>query len=299
MNVAYFDHRADYRFNKLLKGFSPGVSDLVDAWVYAGKFGSLFDKQADLHMLVGITETNSKHLLLLRWLDVPVLKTMNPGQTKDLYDKLLKRAGKDGQENIRVGGSSGLTDVNENLMNFMNRSGLAPRKSCAVKFFRTPTEWQLSYIKTAEEHRSVGCFGQHCQPQVGGSITMIRKVFSKFTVLHDCLDIKLQLAYVISAVDPTIQPNAVQESFDQVSFGIKNAKTQQRFERLCIISPRNSYTLVTHPVGYHQDSFGGNKPSLENKMCFIHLRFKQTCGRGGAGPSKYVWALLDWRSSNS
>jgi hypothetical protein len=31
------------------------------------------------------------------------------------------------------------------------------------------------------------------------------------------------------------------------------------------------------------------------KVCFIHPRKRQDCGRGGAGSNTFVWALLDWR----
>lgn len=74
----------------------------------------------------------------------------------------------------------------------------------------------------------------------------------------------------------------------------------------------NMHTKVQHPVGAHQDSFGKSKEeddpdfkfkiySLENKICFHHPRLfdRYGIGRGGAGPGKFVFAILDWQSSQS
>ena len=59
---------------------------------------------------------------------------------------------------------------------------------------------------------------------------------------------------------------------------------------------KNSYSVVAYPVGYHIDTFKENKPSFENKICFIQSKCSMSChgeGRGGAGGGNYVWALLD------
>jgi hypothetical protein len=57
----------------------------------------------------------------------------------------------------------------------------------------------------------------------------------------------------------------------------------------------NTHTIVAHPVGYHQDTFAGQQHSLENKICFVvPKKSSNGMGRGGAGPTNYVVALLDW-----
>ena len=72
----------------------------------------------------------------------------------------------------------------------------------------------------------------------------------------------------------------------------------------------NKHTLVQHPVGNHEDSFGtiktteGEKTgihSLENKVCFWHAGNidRYGIGRGGMGPNKFVFAILDWTNSRS
>lgn len=63
----------------------------------------------------------------------------------------------------------------------------------------------------------------------------------------------------------------------------------------------NTFTVVTHPVGYHRDYFkresnGSKRPSLENKTTFTTTRKAgHSIGRGGNG-YQYTWALLDWKN---
>ena len=63
-----------------------------------------------------------------------------------------------------------------------------------------------------------------------------------------------------------------------------------------------------HPVGRHLDTFSDNYPSLENKVCFSFNLNKDGStgiknigcpyGRGGSGLNRYIFAVLDWGSSN-
>ena len=55
-----------------------------------------------------------------------------------------------------------------------------------------------------------------------------------------------------------------------------------------------NFIYVQNPVGFHVDTFGDQKPVLENKICFVDESISDSIGRGGAGKSKFVWALLDW-----
>ena len=66
---------------------------------------------------------------------------------------------------------------------------------------------------------------------------------------------------------------------------------------LTLFGANQSNTLVEHPVGYHIDVFG-DQLSLECKKCF-DLRPSEYVGRGGAGPGRYAFALLDWRGTTS
>ena len=67
---------------------------------------------------------------------------------------------------------------------------------------------------------------------------------------------------------------------------------------LTMYATKQSNSVVEYPAGYHVDVFG-DKPSLENKKCFILRHKSEYVGRGGAGPGKYVFALLDWTGTVS
>ena len=61
---------------------------------------------------------------------------------------------------------------------------------------------------------------------------------------------------------------------------------------LTMYATKQSNSIVEYAAGYHVDVFG-DKPSLENKKCFVLRNKSDYVGRGGAGPQKYVFALLD------
>ena len=63
----------------------------------------------------------------------------------------------------------------------------------------------------------------------------------------------------------------------------------------------NNHTLVQHTVGYHFDYLHRNEPGLENKQLFKCNLFKSKygMGRGGAGPDNFVFAISDWRHTQS
>jgi hypothetical protein len=59
-------------------------------------------------------------------------------------------------------------------------------------------------------------------------------------------------------------------------------------------------TLLTHPVGYHCDTFSNNSgDKIENKILLVSkdrsfAASKVALGCGGSGPGVFVYALLDW-----
>jgi hypothetical protein len=57
-------------------------------------------------------------------------------------------------------------------------------------------------------------------------------------------------------------------------------------------------TLISWPVGQHNDHFSKNVESLENKILFVVPSENRNNGRGGSLiGSQFVFALLDWRST--
>ena len=70
---------------------------------------------------------------------------------------------------------------------------------------------------------------------------------------------------------------------------------------LCNYVGENKHTLVQHPVGYHFDYLHRNEPGLENKQLFSSKRYnvQYGSGRGGSGYNNFVFAILDWRHTQS
>ena len=117
------------------------------------------------------------------------------------------------------------------------------------------------------------------------------------------MEIKIVTAIILHELNTTflsmhpVQPKAVANQLHQLREARNKGRTRE--EIICLVSMLNRYTMVCHPVALHLDKFHGNEASLENKVCFIHNRKSDDCGRGGAGPGNYVWALLDWQYERS
>ena len=66
-----------------------------------------------------------------------------------------------------------------------------------------------------------------------------------------------------------------------------------------VIALSVEHTLVTHPVGFHFDTFFHHGSDvIENKICLWNFQksdktFPYAKGRGGYGPGNYVFAILD------
>lgn len=71
---------------------------------------------------------------------------------------------------------------------------------------------------------------------------------------------------------------------------------------LCIMAVNNELTIVSHPVGAHRDVFGRGENAtdcIENKLVLTaELLYNKlrSIGRGGAGPTTFCFAMLDWKA---
>ena len=118
------------------------------------------------------------------------------------------------------------------------------------------------------------------------------KAFIKAKIDTDLLLDELRRNYGL-----LIQPKAVELTLS--SFQAAKALSKNDVDKMLeLFSNANKYSVVAYPVSYHVDTFFDKKPSLENKMCFYHARISNRCGRGGYGPNKYCWALLDWSNKD-
>ena len=79
-----------------------------------------------------------------------------------------------GYECMRSGGSSGKTETNSNLINFMKITNKnLPRKFSCVKILQTPHKWICIYVskKSTDVDKFLAVW-KYTQPQQGGSFKM-------------------------------------------------------------------------------------------------------------------------------
>ena len=190
----------------------------------------------------------------------------------------------------RFGGSSGKTKNTKELHQYHDSQPF-PRKPEGVKHFQSECSWSAVYIKTQKVSRQAAYFS-YSQPQIGGQFKMPAGLIKQEKVLQRFTLFKIHSAHILQAVDPLISPGAVMSQMEENRLAQEGSNCMH--DMIYKVSMSNHHTLVQHPVGYHFDKFHGNKPKLENRMCFIDSEVDDDVGRGGAGPSKFVWALTDW-----
>jgi hypothetical protein len=128
---------------------------------------------------------------------------------------------------------------------------------------------------------------------VGGAFKPTQRMLKKYPFLYDFAEAKIMSVLLLEAVNTTVMFNIHQAAVEKEIGVIRQCDTYTRKVLLRDFINMNTHTLVCHAVGYHRDTFKGNKPSLENKICFVVPSHKGM-GRGGAGSEKHVVALLDW-----
>ena len=271
------------------KGNYPRLSDIEHAFVVDGGISNFFASDAadaPYTLIVGLTKSKSKHCILLRCnnkVDIQSEKCSN------LYKMLRRRCGKKGLEVNRKGGSSGLTHISDLFYRFLY-GGYFPGSPNGLKLFQNETSWTGIYMKQNETTRTPIRW-TYCQPQIGGQVTLKSEDFDSEAVLCEFVAFKMISADILYAVDSTISPSAVQNQKR-----LNDTASGTELDRIKFVARACKFTLVQHPVGYHCDVFSDNKPTLENRICFVDNDIIWSTGRGGAGKSKFVWALLDWNN---
>lgn len=256
---------------------------------------------------------NDGPLLLCRFLDHKC-KMSETEQTK-LFDHLCTFLRNDATERMRYGGSSG--NINSATMSNIRRL-----LSCRTNAPRRPRGviWLLSNLKIELVYLSPRSYvfvsHKYSLPVPGGNFSInedqIDYILKRYKDIANFMLRKIDTAYILEKLnkelefDIQIAPEAMKEEFDRIHKAKiemldclsndtsvsndtrKNVFLQKYSKHIC-------FTLVIHPVGFHQDNFSQKNISysgLENKVIYSHLK-QVGYGRGGLG-NNFAWALLDW-----
>lgn len=244
--------------------------------------------------------------------------SMQESEVKNLYDAIFKQFKKMPFDVGRKGGSSGLPVADNDFFEFIGLPTSSPRQSRGVKFVKSGSAWACAYIKVGEEDYGEAAYYCYGVPKRGGQFKASQELMTKFPFLYNFAETKVYAAFILNEINflrsASVQPTAVNNEIRiyeksvfiapgmrWTSLSRKGRESQLRPRQAALVQyvMHNKHTLVTHPVGFHVDVFADGKESLENKVCFV-LGGRQKCpmGRGGAGPNRFVIAILDWVNSS-
>jgi hypothetical protein len=163
-----------------------------------------------------------------------------------LYSALAKLLPKGGFESMRRGGSSGATEVNQNLFNFLAHDKNFPRKANRVKLIRRESVWHSIYMKPWHRRREAIAFNRYTQPQPGGSFHLPVETLKDFPVLdEEFIKLKIYTAQILAVLNKehgyALQPLAAQTTLDD----LKEAQglSSDPHEILCLVSAKNMYSM--------------------------------------------------------
>jgi hypothetical protein len=248
-------------------------------------------------------------------------KTPYKTDPKGLFEFLRGRCSRGGFEAKRSCGALGRPEITHDFFSFFHHPGNLPRTLKGTRFFVHPLGkcWVVLYVSTKESVRRVVNF-KYMPPKQGGAFNLRNasgvKYLEELPAMTAFSWSRPYMAMVLDAVNkqvlaPSNHPPCVSKT---VNFEIKQVKKcisdcraehsycDNIFTKFILRwTQEREYSLVQYPVGYHVDTFkGGRTAGLENKAVYCHPG-RGTLdpnalaeGRGGAGPGRYAFALLDW-----
>jgi hypothetical protein len=251
------------------------------------------------------------HLIAATFLSNHGLEKFEDMDFESLYKSILVRAGKQGFEASRSGGSQGMCYKQSiSYLKHTQRPGSWPRHSSAVRkiIVNSPSRCGYYGIYLRTTTAKTACWFYNT-PQIGGHQKLKPKQVEAFPLLASFPDCRFVTAQVLRYRNLCL-PNehiacaeAVTNMFHDVINIIKpeaDSNVRKDFSRVGYCLALNaSHTLVTHPVGFHRDVFSSGQAEIENKLLIVSfdrskLGEKLARGRGGAGPGIFVYAILDW-----
>ena len=177
-------------------------------------------------------------------------------------------------------------------------------------------KWNNNYphARIDDKHPFFPVSWKYQPPVRGGSFHVNAVMAVKHPFFFEFTEVKLKTAYIARhlhsfLIKQKIATNAGQNEMDHCTFARLAYHTNQlssqcthpnltkREHILLEVMMCNKFTIVTHPVGFHCDTFGGGQESYENKATFKIEQCHRSIGRGGNG-KHFTFALLDWTSTN-
>mgnify|MGYP001211765819 FL=1 len=285
--------------------------------------------QCDVLLFTTIPNCHKKSNLLLCRYYSNELPTYTRSTKINLFKQLLNllQSPKKNKylERNRIGGSSGVTNYTDNLLKLIHNHNSSPRKGKGVVFLRQKSNcsWRFFYIGTIDGKVHTFVYGN---PQIGGKFHLKNEFFFDYPFLKDFCMSKALTSLIITSLQyqDIISPQAISFETNKLHFVCnmiqnddsilvhdyhENWDNLSLIDKFCLTyNTKDTYTLVCHPVGRHNDYFSRNIPSkLENRFCMFfeldkHLQtnienlngYYFPCGRGGNGVMSYSFAVLDW-----
>ena len=185
------------------------------------------------------------------------------------------------------------------------------------------TTWKCYYLASDKKHNQIKSERifkgyEYTQPVLGGQLELSTQLFEDYEdILSSMTVAKYNTALLLSLLNKRnylyIQEKAVNQAVRQIydstayqhwlahkNSAFYNEKITLEQHLIKLLATLNKFSVVAYPVCYHYDIFKDRAPSLENKICFSFAsESNESIGRGGDGPGRFVFALLDWQNKVS
>ncbi len=270
----------------------------------------------DVTVIIGnlvLEKSKSPKLLLLRFHSMAT-GAIDNNVANTLYETLRCLAGKSGFEVNRVGGSNGLrtkaTDTTMRLLAHVVPS-LLPRRLGACLVIPHSGGYYFIYRRHRDmknQKLSRMALFHYSPPQAGGSFQFNMRSFFLFPILAEFTYMKMMAVCLIHRINLSrenkgqmgIATGPIQSEMDKIKEARLAFNKCNGSISVCLdaFNSFNSASLVTHPVGLHNDTFRSQAESIENKM-LITVNDPNITGQGGSWFRKHnqeskVVAILDW-----
>jgi hypothetical protein len=239
-----------------------------------------------------------------------MLQSSIPDKTvEELYHSILPSCGKGGYELKRTGGACGMTSsqTTKDLLCVLHRSNtLLPNKAGACLILQDSKYYWIFYSKhnkKLESHPIAHI--KYTPPNIGGSVRLEGSMIDFFPIIGEFCYCKMLVALIYDQMnknylDVTCQPVATEplrSELKSIEYARGAYSISGSYSAFCrSFLSCNSMTLVTWPVGEHNDHIHRNGEEFENKLLLVLPSIKDTVGRGGSFlGNQYVFGLLDWK----